>query len=119
MSGDGHLVRSIATALIALAVLFAPAVASAAAAHSAVPDHQVQMMEEGHCNSTPSGGHDNGNSHNCCISIFWGLTLAPSGPWAEIAPLVSRPASLVRALHRSYLGEIATPPPRHRLDLTI
>ena len=119
MSADGHFIRNLVTALIALAVLFAPAVASAAAAHSAVPDHQMQMMEAGHCKSTPSNGHDQADGHNCCISAFWGLTLAPAASWAEIAPAALPLVYLVSVLHRPYLGEIATPPPRQPLDFTI
>ena len=115
MSVRGHSmgIRKLLTALIALAVLFAPAVTSAAAANAAVPDHQMQMMESGHCKSMPSSGHDKSDGHSCCISMFLGLTAAPSAPLAEVAPPTSLPAFFIPALHRAYLGEIATPPPRH------
>jgi len=119
MSTAGHRIRNLLTALIALAVLLAPAVASAAAAEAAVSDHQMQMMEAGHCKSIPSAGHDKPDGHGCCLSIFWGLAVAPFVPWAEIAPPAAPPDSSVRVLHRPYLGEIATPPPRQALDFTI
>ena len=114
MNAHGHpmSIRKLLTALIALAVLFAPAVTSAAAANAAVPDHQMQMMDSGHCKSIPSS-HDKSDGHSCCISIFLGLAAARSVPLAEIKPLVSPPVSFIPTLHRPYLGEIATPPPRH------
>ena len=105
-------IRKLLTALIALAVLFAPAMTTAAAASAAVPDHQMQMMESGHCKSIPSA-HDKSDGHSCCISVFLGLAVAPSARFAEFKPLVSPPVSPIPTLHRPYLGEIATPPPRH------
>ena len=113
MNAHGHpmSIRKLLTVLIALAVLFAPAVTSAAAANAAVPDHQMQMMESGHCKSIPSG-HNKSDGHSCCISISLGLTVAPAAPLAEFESLVSAPVSFIPTLHRPYLGEIATPPPR-------
>ena len=113
MSARGHpmSIRKLLTALIALAVLFAPAVTSAAAVNAAVPDHQMQMMESGHCKSIPSG-HDKSDGHSCCISVFLGLAAARSAPFAEIKPLASPLVSFIPTLHRPYLAEIATPPPR-------
>ena len=97
---------------IALAVLFAPAVTSAAAAHAAVADHQMQMMETGHCQSMPSGHHDKADGKSCCISTYVGAAFAASAPSAETALAAVSPESVLPALHRPYLGEIATPPPR-------
>ena len=105
--------RKLLSAMIGLAVLFAPAVTSAAAARAGVPDHQMQMMESGHCNSMPSGHHDKSDGKSCCISMTMGLAVAASAPVTEIVPPTSPPVSFVPALHRIYLGEIATPPPRH------
>jgi|SRR5260221_2004327 len=105
--------RKLFSALIALAVLFAPTVTSAAAAHAGVPDHQMQMMEAGHCNSMPSSHQHPSDGKSCCISICMGLAVSLSAPVTEIAPPASRPVYFVAALHLPYLGEIATPPPRH------
>lgn len=105
-------IRRLFAILAALAVLFAPALTSAAAASAAVPDHQMQMMDTGHCKSMPASSHDKGDGHSCCISMFVGLTAAPSAPLAEVEPVASPPVSFIPTLHRPYLGEIATPPPR-------
>ena len=99
-------------ALLALAVFFSPAITSVAAAQAAVPDHQMQMMESGHCHSTPSGHHEKSDGKNCCISFFVGLAVGPSAPLAEPALPASPPVCFLTAFHQSYLGEIATPPPR-------
>src|SRR6266404_750339 len=111
--GSPMSVQKLLSALIALALLFAPAATSAAAAHSGVPDHQMQMMESGHCSSMPSSGHDKPDGHSCCISLFVAMAAAPSAPSAEITPPASAPVGLLPTLHLPYLGEIATPPPRH------
>lgn len=104
--------RKLLSALIALAVLFAPAVTSAAAAHAAIPDHQMQMMEAGHCQSMPSGHSDKTDGKSCCIAISLGLAVASSAPVAKIVPPASPPVYFVPVLHRPHLSEIATPPPR-------
>jgi hypothetical protein len=78
----------------------------------AVPDHQIQMMETGHCKSIPSGHDDKSDGKSCCISMLMGLAVAPSAPVAETAERPSPPVFVVRTLHHPYLGEIATPPPR-------
>ena len=100
------------SALIALAVLLAPAVTSAAAANAAIPDHRIQMMESGHCQSMPSGHSDKSDGKSCCIAISLGLAVASSAPMAEIVPPASPLVYFVPVLHRPHLGEIATPPPR-------
>lgn len=104
--------RKLLSPLIALAVLFAPALSSATAAQSAMPDHQIQMMEAGHCHSMPSGHHDKSDGKTCCISVTIGIAFAPCRAVAELRAPAPRPVSSVPTLHRPYLGEIATPPPR-------
>jgi hypothetical protein len=105
--------RTLLSAVLALAVLFAPAVTHAAATHAGIPDHQMQMMEAGHCSSMPSGHHDKSDGKSCCISVYVGLAAASSAPVTEIALPASPPMYFVVTFHRPYLGEIATPPPRH------
>src|SRR5947207_15975984 len=90
--------RKLFSALIALAVLVAPAVTSAAAAHAGVPDHQIQMMEAGHCDSMPSGHHNKADGKSCCIAVCVGLAVAPSAPVIEIAPPGSPPVDSAAAL---------------------
>jgi hypothetical protein len=104
--------RTLLGLLFALAVLFAPAVTGVAAAQAAVPDHQAQMVKAGHCTSTPSGQRDYSDGRSCCISVNVGVAVAQVAPLVAAAPPAPTPISLVRALHRPYLGEIATPPPR-------
>ena len=99
--------------LVALTVLFAPAVTSVAAARAAVPDHQMQMMEAGHCKSMPSSDHGKMDGKSCCISICIGLAVVPSTPAAENVQRPPPPVFSVPTIHRPYLAEIATPPPRH------
>lgn len=47
-------IRTLFAMLVAVAVLFAPALTRAGEAFAAVPDHHMQTMESGHCKSMPS-----------------------------------------------------------------
>jgi hypothetical protein len=78
----------------------------------AVPDHQIQMMEAGHCKSIPSGHDAKSDGKSCCISMLMGLAVAASAPMTETTERLSPPVFAVRTLNRPYVGEIATPPPR-------
>lgn len=106
-------IRTLLSALLALAVLLSPAVATAAATRIAVPDHQIQMMEAGHCKSLPSSDHEKSDNKSCCVSLCIGLAVSPSAPLTETVSRPSPPVFAVESLHLAYLGEIATPPPRH------
>src|SRR6266481_4705890 len=105
--GSPMSVQKLFSALIALALLFAPAATSAVAAHSGVPDHQMQMMESGHCSSMPSSGHDKPDGHSCCSYAFLAMSVAPSAPSAENTPPTTAPVGLRPGLHLPCLGEIA------------
>jgi len=105
-------IRSLFAVILALAVLVAPGVTGAAMAAS--PNHDMAMMEAGHCHAPPAspGDHKMGGK-SCCIAMCMALAVAPSAP-AEMAP----PRQLIAefAPPKSYHGlsaEIATPPPRH------
>lgn len=116
MRAYGHLMstQKLFAILVAVAVLFAPAFSRAGEAFAAVPDHHAQMMEAGHCDepSSKPGDQDKAPAKSCCISMCMGIAIAPATP-AKEAQLVPDPAvSSIPSLHRSYLGEIATPPPR-------
>lgn len=104
--------RTLLCLLFGLAVLLAPAVTGVAAAQAAVPDHQMQMAESGHCSSIPSGQHDKSDGKTCCISIYIGVAVAMNASLTAVLVPASTPVSVLRALHRPYLGEIVTPPPR-------
>jgi hypothetical protein len=103
--------RLLLSALVALTVLFAPA-ATAAAANATVPDHQMQMMEAGHCKSMPASDHDQAPDKSCCIAMCLGLAVTHSPPIADVAPQPVPVEFAVPILHVSISGEIATPPPR-------
>ena len=105
-------IRKLFAIILALSVLFAPAVAGAAMAAS--PQHDMQMMEAGHCEAPPSGTahHDKMDGKSCCISMCMAVAVAPSTP-AETMPLRQEVAEF--ALPKTYHGlhgEISTPPPR-------
>ena len=119
MSVYGHSVsiRKLFAILIAVSVMFAPTLARAAEANAPVPDHQMQMMEAGHCSSAPSSTNGKSGTHDksmtsCCIAMCMALAVVPS------APIESRmlqrivtvfPAPTFRI---GLPAEIATPPPR-------
>jgi hypothetical protein len=105
--------RKLFAILLALAVLFAPGVSSAAMAAS--QNHDTQLMEAGHCQAPPSrtAHHDQTDGKSCCIAMCMALAVAPSTP-TEAAPPREQVAGFVapKAYHGT-LSEIATPPPRH------
>ena len=104
--------RKLLSALIALAVLFAPAVTNVAAAHAGVGNHQAQMMQMGHCSSMPSRGHEKSDGKSCCISMTVAAAFAPDHAAARLSMAALRPVSFIPTMDRPHLGEIATPPPR-------
>lgn len=115
-------VRKLLAVLIALAVLFAPAFSRAGEAFAAVPDHHMQMMDAGHCQSPPANAeHDKHDKHDkrdkaaeksCCISMCMGVAVTPAAPPRASAPSPAPAIFAIRALHLSHLDEIATPPPK-------
>ena len=100
--------------LIALAVLMAPAFSRLGEASAALSgEHHQQMMQGGHCQSPEPapGDHEKAPANSCCISMCMGLAVASqAGQDGNPAPALATFA--VRSLHLSYLGEIATPPPK-------
>ena len=99
--------------LVALSVLFAPGITGAAIA--APPNHDMQMMEGGHCQAPPSksADHEKMGGKNCCISMCTAVAIAPSAP-AETAEARQQIAQFVPPkTYHGLLAEIATPPPRH------
>jgi len=106
--------RTLFAIVVALAVLFAPTVTREGQAFAAVPDHDMQMMEVGHCQSLPShsGAPDEETGKSCCISICFAVAITPAVPASGSAVRAVQSVSQPAALHRPYLGELATPPPR-------
>lgn len=99
---------------IAVAVLFSPALTHAGAAMAAVPGHDMQMMQGGHCDTPPShdGKVDKSAGMSCCIATSLAVAMRVPEPVEEIAERAAPPKSRLPALHRPHFGELATPPPR-------
>ena len=99
--------------LVAVALLFAPAFSRAGEAFAAVHNQHVQVLEAGHCQTPPdSSDQDQAPTKSSCISMCMGIALAPTTPISQTELAPASAISVVPALHLSYLGEIATPPPR-------
>jgi len=106
-------VRKLFAILIALSVLFAPAVTGAAMA--AAPHHDIQMMEGGHCQAPPSksADHDKTGGKNCCIAMCTAVAVAPSAPDQGTEPRQQVAQFAPPKAYHGLPAEIATPPPRH------
>lgn len=105
-------VRSIFALFVALSVLFAPAVGSAAmaAAHT-----DMQMTGAGHCQSlpSPSGDHGKMGAKSCCIAMCLAVAIQPSAPVDVRTPGPQQLAQFPNpTVFNGNLHEIATPPPR-------
>jgi hypothetical protein len=106
-------IRKLLAILVAVAVLFAPAFVAAGIASAAVPDHHVQMMQNGHCQMPPSSGdHQKMPAKNCCMAMCMAVALSPQAPLLEKEVQRSAVVSTVRAFRVGQPAEIATPPPR-------
>lgn len=107
-------IRRLLAPLVAFAVLIGPVLTHASAASAAVPGHHDQMMEAGHCEAPPadSSGEEQAPVESCCVSTCMAIAVAPSAPTADNGLKPVPRLFTVPALHLSYLGEIATPPPR-------
>ena len=105
-------IRKLFTLLLALAVLVAPDVTSAAMAAS--PHHDMAMMEAGHCQSPASGGahHDKMDGKSCCIAMCMALAVAPSIPTEPMPPRQQLAGFMAPNAYHGLPAEIATPPPR-------
>lgn len=112
-------IRKLFAMLVAVAVLFAPAVTGMSAAFAAVPDHHMQMMSTGHCksmaaaeNSDQPSGEDSKAGKPCCMAMCLAVAVSPAA--IEASPSLIGIASVPR-LQNFLIGvpaEIATPPPR-------
>jgi hypothetical protein len=104
--------RALFGMVVALGVMLAPAIGRGEAL-AAVPNHDVQMMEAGHCHSPASrpASHHQGDM-SCCTAMWVAVTVPYDRP-ADSAAVRAAPASTpLVALHRPFLGELSTPPPR-------
>ena len=104
--------------LLAVAVLFAPAITRAGEARASVPEHSAQMMEAGHCQSPPSDTEedDKAAEKSCCVAMCAGVAVTAPTAVGGSGPAPAPAISAIDSLHRNYLGEIATPPPKFAGD---
>ena len=105
-------VRRVFAALIALAVLFAPAITRVGEAYAAVPDHHTQMMTKGHCEAPPESDQDDSAKRNCCFELCMAVAAEPAAPAAS-QPILG--STNIPRLHSFQVGspaELSTPPPR-------
>lgn len=105
--------RPILSFILALAVLFASGFTGAAAASAtAMPGHDVQMMEMGHCSSSPAKDDGKVPVKSCCVAMCMAVAVEPATP-ARLNQVHYQAAYFaVPATWHGFLGEIATPPPR-------
>ncbi|MBA3775930.1 MAG: hypothetical protein H0X11_05740 [Betaproteobacteria bacterium] len=106
--------RPLFAILIAFAMSFAPFAMQAGSAMAATPsDHHSQMIEKGHCGGQSNEGKaDKAPGKACCVAMCTAIAVAQVSPTEPLAfsRSVERPG-LVQ-FRRSYLTELATPPPR-------
>lgn len=101
--------------IVMVAVLFASALSGTAAASAATMNHDMQMMESGHCQAPPShkSDHDKSAGKSCCISMCMAaVAVAPVVPGEAMVLHDSMTAFPVLKHYHGLLAEIATPPPR-------
>lgn len=104
--------RTLIGMVVALAVVVAPAIGRGEAM-AAVPNHDVQMMEAGHCHSPASNHERHHQGDMSCCTAVWVAVTAPVDRPAKSTAVQAAPASTpLVALHRPFLGELSTPPPR-------
>ena len=105
-------VRRLFAALIALAVLIAPAMTRVGEAYAAVPDHHAQMMMKGHCESPPDGDQDKKAEKSCCFQMCMALAAELGEPPAPRPLLAGTNTPTLQSFPVGAPAEIATPPPR-------
>lgn len=106
-------VRSLIAFVLMLTVLFASSLSGTAAGSAATIDHDMQMMEMGHCSSPPAKQSGKAPVRPCCIATCMAVTATPSVPAEFVEPEHSASYFFAPASGQGYLGEIATPPPRN------
>jgi hypothetical protein len=106
--------RSIATILTALAMLFAPFVMQSGAAMAMAPaDHRAQMMESGHCGDQPAKSHDGkAMDKPCCAAMCAPVAIVPPAKPQRHALKAAVEGPAADRFHQSFLAELPTPPPR-------
>lgn len=105
-------VQKLFAIFIALAVLIAPTLTRAGEAFAAVPDHQTQMMEKGHCDSPPDAGHNKKAGMTCCFQMCMAVAAELAVPLVPEAMLGVTGTAALQIFRIGTPAELATPPPR-------
>ena len=107
-------IRFLFAMLIAAAMLFAPmAMQEGRAMAAATSPHHGQSMEAEHCGEQPATGQDGEAADKpCCVGMCTAIAVDLVAP-AELAAF-ERTAEppMIEKFGRSFLTELATPPPR-------
>ena len=108
-------VRLLLSALIAMAMAFAPLAMPIGEALAAQPSHHgaaAGMAKDDHCSGKPQQKHAQKDKKSCCVAGCFALA-SLNAPEAGMAVPRSSVEQPVREQFRhGFLGEIATPPPR-------
>lgn len=104
--------RGLLAALIAVAVLLAPSFTRAGEALAAVPNHQMQMMEAGHCAVPATDDGDDPATKACCKGTCTAVAVTYSSAAEPQALPRSDATSSLKSFGMGQPAEIATPPPR-------
>jgi hypothetical protein len=99
---------------VALSMLLAPAAARASELAAAASEHEMQMMDAGHCQSSPSSSsdHEKMAGKSCCVSMCMAVAIQPSAPATEQLVQTAQPSFAIPSFHVGSPGELATPPPK-------
>ena len=103
--------RTLFAMFVALAVLLAPAIAGGDAL-AAVPHHDMQMSETGHCHSPAPHKGRHAHDMSCCTAMSLAVAATPDRAADEPVEKVAPSPAPLAAFQRPFLGELATPPPR-------
>ena len=104
--------RPLFLALVAIAVLLAPALTRLGEAYAAVPDHHAQMMTKGHCESPPDEDVDRSTDNSCCSKMCMAVAAEPTAPLAPQALVGRTGTTTLQSFLIGTPAELATPPPR-------
>ena len=107
------LFRKLFSAVLAFALLFAPALSHASMAQVGVDDQQSESAEKGHC--APAGEKDQNKPVEmaCCDAMCMAVAVTPAA--APLRPQLlqsSMPVNSLNAFQTNTPLELATPPPR-------
>ena len=104
-------IRKLFAAILALSVLLGPSVAYAGTP-AAMPGHDMQMMEMGHCEAPPAKSDGKAPVKNCCMTMCMAVAVTPEAPATDLELEHAASYFAVPTSWYGFLGEIATPPPR-------